>query len=216
MDIFVTEKATGISFQFPTLPEKIDCKTGASFISYDIMSIGEVKIPLGEKLTGFSWDGMLPGLKRGEQSWIKYTIDPQDVQIQWSIWRKGGSLLHLLVTDTTINHDVYLEDYDMEYSGAFGDQHYSISFVHTKPLQVFTEAELNGSSRSSSVAQASTNTRSVVQPNTYTVVSGDSLWKIAQKFYGAGSRWGEIYDANKATIGGNPNLILPGMVLNIP
>lgn len=50
----------------------------------------------------------------------------------------------------------------------------------------------------------------------YTVVSGDSLWKIAKQFYGDGSRWGAIYEANKAVIGGNPNLIYPGQVLTIP
>lgn len=51
--------------------------------------------------------------------------------------------------------------------------------------------------------------------NTYTVVSGDNLWKISQKHYGTGTRWGEIYEANKATVK-NPNLIYVGQELNIP
>lgn len=51
---------------------------------------------------------------------------------------------------------------------------------------------------------------------TYTVVKGDCLWKIAQKFYGNGSQYTKIYEANKGTIGGNPNLIYPGQVLTIP
>ena len=34
----------------------------------------------------------------------------------------------------------------------------------------------------------------------YTIVNGDSLWKIAQKQYGDGSQWKKIYDANKDTI----------------
>ncbi len=50
---------------------------------------------------------------------------------------------------------------------------------------------------------------------TYTVVSGDSLWKIAEKMYGQGYQWPKIYDANK-TIIANPNIITPGMVLTIP
>lgn len=55
-----------------------------------------------------------------------------------------------------------------------------------------------------------------VQPQTYTVVSGDCLWNIAKKFYGNGSQYTKIYDANRGVIGGNPNLIYPGQVLTIP
>ena len=50
----------------------------------------------------------------------------------------------------------------------------------------------------------------------YTVVKGDCLWNIAKRFYGNGAKYTVIYDANKGTIGGNPNLIYPGQVLTIP
>jgi len=49
----------------------------------------------------------------------------------------------------------------------------------------------------------------------YTVVVGDSLWRIAQKQYGDGSRWREIYDLNKDIIGPNSSLIYPGQILTI-
>jgi len=52
--------------------------------------------------------------------------------------------------------------------------------------------------------------------NTYVVVSGDYLSKIAQTFYGNGNLWPKIYDANKDVIGPNPNLIFPGQTLVIP
>lgn len=53
-------------------------------------------------------------------------------------------------------------------------------------------------------------------PQSYTVVSGDCLWNIAKRFYGDGSKYTAIYEANKNVIGGNPNLIYPGQVLMIP
>lgn len=51
---------------------------------------------------------------------------------------------------------------------------------------------------------------------TYTVVHGDTLWGISIRFYGHGSSWPTIYAANKAVIGANPSLIIPGQVLRIP
>ena len=49
----------------------------------------------------------------------------------------------------------------------------------------------------------------------YVVKSGDSLSKIAKALYGDAKRWPEIYEANKALIGDNPNLIHPGQKLII-
>ena len=52
--------------------------------------------------------------------------------------------------------------------------------------------------------------------DTYTVVSGDSLSKIAKHHYGDAAKWHQIYDANKATIGSNPDHIEVGQVLTLP
>jgi LysM repeat protein len=48
---------------------------------------------------------------------------------------------------------------------------------------------------------------------TYTVVSGDTLWAIAERFYGDGSKYQVIADASGIA---NPDLIHPGQVLTIP
>lgn len=50
---------------------------------------------------------------------------------------------------------------------------------------------------------------------TYTVKKGDCLWNIAKKFYGNGSAYTKIYDANTNKIA-NPSLIYPGQVFVIP
>jgi len=50
---------------------------------------------------------------------------------------------------------------------------------------------------------------------TYTVVAGDSLSKIAKKFYGDANKWKKIFEANKDQIK-NPDLIKPGQTFKIP
>ena len=51
---------------------------------------------------------------------------------------------------------------------------------------------------------------------TYTVQKGDSLSKIAKHHLGDANAWRRIYEANKATIGDNPDKIFPGQKLKIP
>src|SRR5262245_3529023 len=50
----------------------------------------------------------------------------------------------------------------------------------------------------------------------YVVKSGDSLSKISKDVYDNGGLYNKIYEANKATIGENPNMIKPGQKLMIP
>ena len=64
-------------------------------------------------------------------------------------------------------------------------------------------------------AQATASTGDTAASQTYTVVSGDSLSKIAKKFYGDANQWKKIFDANTDKIK-NPDLIHPGQVLAIP
>ena len=49
----------------------------------------------------------------------------------------------------------------------------------------------------------------------YTVVDGDSLWVISKKVYDKGSRWEEIYEANRDQLS-SPDDVSIGMVLRIP
>lgn len=53
------------------------------------------------------------------------------------------------------------------------------------------------------------------QERWYTVAPGDSLSKIAKRFYGDAQQWRQIYDANRQQVK-DPDLIQPGWKLRIP
>ena len=71
------------------------------------------------------------------------------------------------------------------------------------------------------VAEVDTSDLKVQQAGTeakmYTVQKGDTLWEIAEKFYGKGqgNKYTEIVKANTPPVK-NPDLIQPGWVLRIP
>lgn len=50
----------------------------------------------------------------------------------------------------------------------------------------------------------------------YSVRAGDTLPSIANQFYGDANQWTTIYDANRAAIGNDPNVIQAGTQLTIP
>ena len=62
---------------------------------------------------------------------------------------------------------------------------------------------------------SSASTVVVPKITTTTVSRGDSLWRLSQVSYGAGTRYAVIYKANRGQIR-NPNLIYPGQVFVVP
>ncbi|MDJ0872310.1 MAG: LysM peptidoglycan-binding domain-containing protein [Gammaproteobacteria bacterium] len=57
--------------------------------------------------------------------------------------------------------------------------------------------------------------RAVAASGVYTVLPRDSLSRISHKVYGSSRRWPDIYAANSHLLG-NPDTLLPGLVLVIP
>lgn len=53
------------------------------------------------------------------------------------------------------------------------------------------------------------------EPRFYTVVKGDTLWKIAASQYGDGAKYPRIFEANKPMLK-DPDRIYPGQNLRIP
>lgn len=92
------------------------------------------------------------------------------------------------------------------------------------PHQVGLTIEYEGTTQTVTASGGSTGTTG---SNTHKVQSGDTLWAIAKKYYGAGSKYTIIYNANAEVIeaaakahgkasSGNGHWIWPGTVLNIP
>lgn len=219
--VYITQLDTGTRIALPLTPEKVSDKREGNFISYNILNVGEVKIPNGEKLAQFSWDGILPGVSMLGMG-IVSLFDWKPPRVMIGIldgWKKNRKKLRLLVTGTAINHDVYIQNFTVTHE-YLDRAEYSISFVQAKDILIKTTDEADGKTDGGSLderpASAAAAASTQATGKTYTVKPGDTLWSISKKYLGNGSRYSEIYNSNKAVIGSNPGLIKPGQVLTIP
>lgn len=77
--------------------------------------------------------------------------------------------------------------------------------------EVIAKKKTNTSNSSSGGTPSKNNNKSKY----YVIKKGDTLWEISKKFYGKGSEWKKIANANKKIIK-NPNKIYPGVKIYIP
>lgn len=224
MDIYLTElKNKKNTLRFPTLPESIEVKGSANQQSYDIIGKGTYNFPCGMDVQSVNWKGRFFGKDRRKTSLIRKWKSPDACKKKLMGWRNKGTILRLLISGTVVNYDVTIKSFEFEETGGLGDCEYNIVFNVYREIKIYTTSELDIKSFKKKTVSRTTPAPS----NTYTVVQGDTLWGIAQRFYGDGMQWTKIYDANKDTIeatasnhgfasSNNGWWIFAGCVLSIP
>lgn len=201
--------------QFPVLPERIGIKKGGSNKSVDIQGLGEVVMMPDPAAVVVSFNSFLPAYGfSGVQ--LKTLAPPQEIADKIELWKNGDLPVHFIVTGTAINLFCVIEDFTYsEQGGDIGTLHYALTLkeykeVHARKVKVDTKAK-----------KATTPPPTPVRPDnrskekTHTVVKGDTLWAIAAKYLGSGSKYPQIAKLNSNLVK-NPNLIYPGWVLRIP
>ena len=210
MDFYLTPSGSS-GIRFPMLPENVNITGEAKFMSYSTISLGDVKIPRGKGVEEISWSGMFPGASRKGASYIRaYTKADDLIQSLRSI-RDNGTRCTLLVTGTCINLEVYISKFSGKYVGNL-DFNYDISLSAARDIKIYTTSELQISKPAEPRVERP---ETATQTKTYTVKTGDCLWRIAQQLLGSGNRYMEIYNLNRDKIS-DPSLIYTGQVLRIP
>lgn len=225
--------------QLPVNPEGITIQSDASNKTSDTTGQGEINDIGFSKLKELTISSFFPK-RNGGELYINTSGDFRDPDYYINFFegiKRDREPFRLIITDLDINMLMSIETFSYTYQYGTDDVVYQLGVKEykehnirvLKPTIVNTIVKTNTTTNTApknvqTVASASitnTNSNRPVEksiPKTYTVVNGDTLWKIAQKYLGNGARWNEIYtyNNNKSIIGGNPNLIRAGQVLSIP
>lgn len=205
MDFYLSD-TNGNRINLPINPSQVTAQTESKLLTFEIINLGSIDIPRGNIPVRITWESWLPGAARRSADYIKSWQDPKAIVGQLSAWRRAGTRIHLLVTETPLNINCFIASFEHTWQGGYGDCHYRLDLVEARELIVTAEGERRAASQVRTAPAT---------PRTYTVRTGDTLFAIAKRMLGSGSRWREIYNANVSVIGRDPNLIRPGQVLRI-
>ena len=220
-----------MSYQFylgkilcPVPPSKIDIKVKGQNKTITLINEGEVNILKKSGLTDITFDMMIPNTKYPFAKYplgfvdAKYflavleTLKTDKKPFQFIVTRTlpNGKILH------TTNIKVSLEDYTLNEDAKEGfDVIVSIKLKQYRDFGTKTCVVKLANNKATLNTTATRSTETAPKIKSYTVKKGDCLWNIAKKYYGNGSKYTLIFNANKSKIQ-NPNLIYPGQVFTIP
>lgn len=209
--------------RLPITPQKIQMKYGNQNKTVELINGEEFNIIRPPGLCEISLDAVIPQSDYPFAVWdgagdaeefIEHLRELKEArsEFEFIVIREGPGRQNFFDT----NMDVTLEDYKISDDAKEGvDLLVSLTL---KEYQHYGTKIVNFTIMPEQTPQATETEedRPVPEtPKTYTVQSGDSLWKIAKKTLGDGSRWSEIYNLNTDKIS-NPDLIYPGQALTLP
>lgn len=219
-EMWLTFNGEKEKLKIAVLPEKLDITCGSANDSVKVADLGEVTIIQGRPAYKFAFSSFFP---KHKFQGISPSGTPQSCVDKILKWKNSGKPIHFIVAGFKVDTFCTIENFSYyEQGGDVGTIYFSLSLKEYREIKA-RKVKVDTSTKKASVSSAPARVNNTTNPKTYTVVAGDCLWTIAQKFYGDGSKWEKIYNAN-TDVCGKPYtqggvtyaMIYAGDVLKIP
>lgn len=207
---FWLQKENDHKFQLPVKPSDFTVTVTHRNTVVNVMQIGDINLIGKTGLREITLSSFFPA-KDYNFSNNSGRKEPLSYVEKIESWRTSGEPIRVIITGV-LNMEATIESFSYGEGDATGDIYYACY------LKEYKKIKTKRATGTVATVQPTTRTTQPADTNagkTYTVVSGDSLWKIAKQFYGNGAEYTKIYNSNTDKIK-NPNLIYPGQVLTIP
>lgn len=203
--------------RIPVNPGSIDIKESGNSKTYDVAGLGEINVIGSPRLSEISFESIFPAANHAFV--VGKHQEPYYYLSKIETWMALKQPVRFVFAGSTfdINKLVSIERFDWhEAGGAVGDIQYSITLKKYIPYaarKMEVQAEVSGKQAAS--AQPPPRPDNRPKAKTYTLVKGDNLWKVAQKFLGNGARYKEIQKLNGIKDSQLTKLPI-GMVVKLP
>lgn len=209
--------------QLPVTPSKLDTKIKSNNKTINLINEGDVNILKLPGLTEISFEALIPQVKYPFAKTLKsasYYLN------KWEKLKTSKKAFQFIVVRTNpkgkmlfnTNIKVSLEDYTITEDAKNGmDLKVTIKLKQYKSYSTKTVKVTVKQEKTTATVETKRSSKSTSTAKTYKVVKGDCLWNIAKKYYGNGSKYTKIVEANQNIFSKrSPNLIYAGDVLTIP
>ena len=210
------------AIRLPVIPSEFERVIDAGYDTNAIIGLGDVAELTSNGLAQLSLSSFFPN---NEYSFNEYSNVPKpyDMVRYFKEWKNKGTVVRVILTGTDINQEMYITNFSYGERDGTGDVYYTMDLLEYRPIIVPTITENNSNNTQNTNRPTDTNNNSNKNntnntQKTHKVKKGDCLWDIAQKYYGKGSLYPKIKEANKSkypSLAKN-NVIYVGMELIIP
>lgn len=218
---------------FPITPGELTIKVGSNNKVVTLISEGDINILKSPSLIDVEFEARFPMRK------YPYSRNADNFQSYYDKFeelKEKKKPFRFIVARTTpggrrtwdTNLLMALEEFEITENADEGDDVLvNFKLKQYKEYGVKKLKVKNSNPTTTSTSSQSRNTNKSSKSQNYTVKSGDCLWNISKKFYGNGSDWTIIYNANKSAIeadakkhgknsSSNGHWVFPGLKLTIP